>query len=149
MSGPTAGGETVHATLVAKGGLGVLLRGPAGAGKSDLALRLIASADGWRLVSDDQVALTRTGSLIVGRAPEAIAGKLEARGIGILDFPVAESAEIRLVIDLVRRPEVPRLPEDDETTPLLGLALPRSRLHGFDASTPVKIALLLRRHDKI
>ena len=149
MSGPTADGETVHATLVALAGAGVLLRGASGAGKSDLALRLIGLSNGWQLVSDYQVVLSRAGNRVVGRAPAAIAGKLEVRGLGVVEMPAAESADVRLIVDLVARQEVPRLPLDGETAPLLGLALPRFRLNALDASAPDKVALLLAQIDKL
>ena len=158
MSGPTADGEIVHATLVARDGAGVLLRGSSGAGKSDLALRLIGSGGGWRLVSDDQVELhsvqnsaVQSGAAqggVVGRGPAAIAGKLEARGLGIVELPAIASAPIRLVIDLVPRDAVPRMPEEGETVALLGVPVPLLRLHAFDASTPLKILLSLERLDK-
>jgi len=165
VSGPTADGEIVHATLVARDGAGVLLRGGSGAGKSDLALRLIGSGGGWRLVSDDQVELravqyravqdsavqdsavqdSAVRSGVVGHGPAAIAGKLEARGLGIVELPAIPSAPIRLVIDLVARNAVPRMPEAGETVVLLGVPVPLLRLHAFDASTPQKIALGLER----
>ena len=136
-------GETVHSTLVALGSDGVLLRGPSGSGKSDLALRLIMPPSPWSLVSDDQVVLSRDRERITGRAPMPIAGKLEVRGIGIVQWPAREAAVIGLIVDLVPRPDVPRMPELGHRADLLGLAIPCIRLHAFDASTPAKIALLL------
>src|SRR3546814_14236208 len=73
--------QTVHATTVALDGTGVLLRGPAGSGKSDLALRLIDQ--GARLVADDRTALALEGGRIIARAPETIAGRTEVRGLEI------------------------------------------------------------------
>ena len=70
----------VHATCVAIGDRAVLLCGPSGSGKSDLALRLIDG--GAQLVADDQVVLRAEGGRIVARAPEALAGRMEVRGIG-------------------------------------------------------------------
>jgi len=139
-----AGAETQHATLVSNVGAGVLLRGPSGSGKSDLALRLLNLGPDWRLVSDDQVALSRNGSVIMGRAPAAISGKLEVRGIGIVDVAVAPETEIRLIVDLVERADVPRMAELDQTSNLLGAAIPSARLHAFDASAPLKVVMLLR-----
>lgn len=138
-----AGGDTVHATLVAKGQAGVLLRGPPGSGKSDLAFRLLCSSGDWRLVSDDQVELRRTGDRLTGRAPAPIAGKLEVRGVGIIEVETLESCDIQLVVDLVARHDVPRLPDANESVQLLGLNRAFRRLHGLDASSPLKIALLL------
>ena len=75
-------GETilVHATAIAIGGRAVLLRGPSGSGKSDLALRLIDA--GARLVSDDYSQLRREDDTILVRAPKPISGLIEAREIG-------------------------------------------------------------------
>src|SRR5689334_113133 len=84
----------VHGTSVALGGDGILLRGPSGSGKSDLALRLIDG--GARLVSDDQTELRVFGEELRMTAPASIAGRLEVRGIGILHVPSAASAPLRL-----------------------------------------------------
>src|SRR5205823_6262581 len=72
----------VHATAIAIDGYGVLLRGQSGAGKSDLALRLIDA--GASLVTDDQSVLSRRGDAIIVRAPGRISGLMEVRGIGIM-----------------------------------------------------------------
>ncbi len=82
----------VHGTSVALGGDGILLRGPSGSGKSDLALRLIA--DGARLVADDQTELRGVGETLEMAAPAAIAGRLEVRGVGILRVPAVPSAPL-------------------------------------------------------
>ena len=139
-----AGGEILHGTLLANGDAGVLLRGPSGSGKSDLALRLLHLGPHWRLVSDDQVTMSRRGQCVFGLAPASIAGKLEVRGIGIVDIPIQVEAEIRLVVDLVPRKDVPRMPDLTKTVELLGTSVPQARLHGFDASSPLKVAMLLR-----
>jgi HPr kinase/phosphorylase len=139
------GAETIHATLVAKGEAGVLLRGKPGAGKSDLALRLLGIGPDWQLVGDDQVTISRVGETIIGRSPAPIAGKLEVRGVGIVDVETRETGEIRLIIDLVPRKDVPRMPEPEPTTSLLGVQIAHYRLHGLDASSPSKIDVLLRR----
>ncbi len=151
MTGPEArNGDTqaIHATALAHeaGGAGLpeglLLRGPSGAGKSDLALRLI-DRGGWRLVADDRVVLTQTASGLALGAPAAIAGRLEVRGVGIVPVETAAAARLALVVDLVRREAVPRLPAP-ETVALGGQAVPHLRLHAFDAATPAKIALAFR-----
>ncbi|BAI70705.1 hypothetical protein AZL_000670 [Azospirillum sp. B510] len=129
---------TIHGTCVLLSGIGVLLRGESGRGKSDLALRLIDG--GALLVADDRVALSAESGRLTACAPPALAGLLEVRGVGILAVPSAASALLGLVVDLVPRPEVERLPEA-ETETLLGMALPRLALHAFDASTPAKIRL--------
>lgn len=143
MSGPTAEGEIVHGTLVAKGRAGVLLRGASGAGKSDLALRLMGLGADWRLVSDDQVLLTRGSNRLVGKAPATIAGKLEVRGVGIMEVATTAAADICLIVDLVTRKAVPRMPEAGQSFDILGVRIPFRCLHGPDASSPLKIAMLL------
>jgi serine kinase of HPr protein (carbohydrate metabolism regulator) len=140
-STPEKSETTLHGTAVLLRPTGVessavLLRGLSGSGKSDLALRLIDS--GGALVCDDQVQLEKRGSKIYVQPVEVIHGLLEVRGIGLLRVPVAESGCLRLVIDLVKREDVPRLP-DMETVDILGVALPRFRLHAFDMSAVVKV----------
>ncbi len=114
----------------------VLLRGFSGRGKSDLAFRLIAA--GASLICDDQVALERRQDKVMAESVETIRGLLEARGIGLLKYPVAQPAPLRLVVDLVLREDVPRLPEK-KTVDILGVAITSLKLHAFDASTPFKI----------
>jgi serine kinase of HPr protein (carbohydrate metabolism regulator) len=114
----------------------VFLRGLSGSGKSDLVFRLIET--GGQLVSDDQVTLERRAEKIYATPVAAIRGLLEVRGIGLLHYPVAEAAPLRLVVDLVAREDVPRLPEP-ETVELLGLEVPRFKLHAFDASAAYKV----------
>lgn len=137
----TEGEAEIHATCVVLDGAGILLRGEPGAGKSDLALRLVAG--GARLVSDDRVRLARDGADVVARAPDALAGLIEVRGVGIVRLPadrVAARGILRLVCDLVPADAVERLPEPARTT-LVGVAVPLVRLDSFAASTPVKLRL--------
>jgi HPr kinase/phosphorylase len=131
----------VHATSVALGGDGILLRGPSGSGKSDLALRLID--EGARLVADDQTEIERAGDRLVMRAPATIAGQMEVRGLGIVRVPCAASAPLRLVVDLVAMEAVERLPEPLSCA-LLGLAVPLLRLAPFAASATAMLRLALR-----
>ena len=114
----------------------VFLRGLSGSGKSDLALRLIDL--GGLLICDDQVHLERRQDNIFASPVEAIRGLLEVRGVGLLHMPVADPARVRLIIDLVAREDVPRLP-DLEKVDILGVKLPRFRLHAFDVSAAVKV----------
>ncbi len=129
---------TIHGTCVLLSDIGVLLRGESGRGKSDLALRLIDG--GARLVADDRVALRAGSGRLTASAPPALAGLLEVRGVGILPVPSVASADVGLVVDLVPRDGVERLPEA-ETETLMGVTLPRLGLYAFDASTPAKIRL--------
>lgn len=131
----------VHATAVALDGAGVLIRGPSGSGKSDLALRLIDA--GARLVADDQTELALQNQTIVMRAPLAIAGRMEVRGVGIAHVPAAVEAPLRLVLDLVRPNDVERLPELARCE-LMGIGVPRLAIAPFEASAVAKVRLVLR-----
>ena len=137
MSGPFL----IHATTVALDGSGILLRGPPGSGKSDLALRLID--DGAALVADDQTLLWRAGERVVAGAPATIAGLLEIRGIGILRLEAVAEAPLLLIADLVLASDVERLPERRFET-LLGCSLPVVGLAPFEPSTPAKLRFLRR-----
>lgn len=132
---------SVHATCVASEGLGLLLRGPSGAGKSDLALRLIDG--GAELVADDQVLLERRGDQVVASAPAALLGLIEMRGFGPVLMPCRPEVALGLVVDLVARQAVERVPEPARIR-LCGVALPHLRLHAFDAATPAKLRLCAR-----
>ncbi|OIR08008.1 HPr kinase/phosphorylase [mine drainage metagenome] len=139
MARPKAPAMTlIHGSSVMVAGAGVLIRGPSGGGKSDLALRLIDQ--GALLVADDQTRLTRREDGLRMSCPAAIAGLLEVRGLGIVRLPYRAAAPLRLVVDLVPEAEIERLP-DPEPVALLGLALPRLRLCPWQASAPAKVRL--------
>lgn len=140
----------VHATAVIPGSASlpfgasvesaVLLLGDSGAGKSDVALRLIAM--GARLLADDQTGLwEETGRLHAGAVGVA-GGHMEIRGIGIVKVPVGPSAPVLFCVRLTQD-AAPRLPEPEFFHPdglMLRAAPPLFRLNGFEASTPAKIA---------
>lgn len=130
----------VHATSVEIGGHAVLIRGPSGGGKSDLALRLIDG--GATLVADDQTAVTMDGGRLFVSVPETIAGLLEVRGLGIVRVAHRARAPLALVVDLVQAKDVDRLPEPSSAQ-LLGLMVPRVALAAFEASTPAKVRLAM------
>ena len=133
--------ETVHASCVAIGGRGILIRGRSGSGKSDLALRLIDR--GARLVSDDYTNLTARGGRLRAAAPPTIAGKLEIRGVGIVDLAAETDIPLCLVAELGDAPE--RLPEAATQVVLLGLALPAIAIAALEASAPLKLEQALLR----
>jgi len=133
--------ETVHATCIAIGGRGVLIRGRSGSGKSDLALRLIDR--GAQLVSDDYTDLSEEDGRILARAPKTIAGKLEVRGVGIVEMEPAADVPVCLVVDLDQVPE--RLPDDSNAMSLLGTVLPAIGLVALEPSAPVKLEQALLR----
>ncbi|HUZ72181.1 MAG TPA: HPr kinase/phosphatase C-terminal domain-containing protein [Stellaceae bacterium] len=131
----------VHGTSVALDAGGVLLRGPSGSGKSDLALRLVDA--GARLVADDQTELHRIGDALDLRAPFALKGLIEVRGLGIVRVPAADRARLRLVVDLVGEDVIERMPEPRFVT-LEGLSFPLLALAPFAASAAAKLRLALR-----
>jgi HPr kinase/phosphorylase len=144
--------ELVHGTCVALGRTAALLRGPSGSGKSDLALRFLflarrgpAARSAPALVSDDQVCLVADGPRLLAKPPESIRGKLEVRGVGIIAVRFLREAELVLIVDLVAKADIERLPERDTVARLLGVELPLLRLAAFEASAPVKLAVALAR----
>jgi hypothetical protein len=119
----------------------VLLLGDSGSGKSDLALRLIAT--GARLIADDQTALfVRNGRLFAG-APARTRGLLEVRGVGIVPVDAAGEAPLILVVDL-RTDGIARMPEPEFYTPPPPLSASPApvlvAVNPFEASAPAKIA---------
>ncbi len=161
-----SGSELIHATAVAvsdpatgdpatggprgeapgqgaqgQGEWAVLLRGPSGAGKSDLALRLIDR--GGVLVSDDQTRLERRGGRLLASPPASIAGKLEVRGLGIVELPHRAAVPVALLADLRPAAEIERLPEEDYES-IAGVHLRRIDLDPAQISAPEKLRLALR-----
>ena len=137
--------QPLHATGVARfsptGWRGVLLRGPSGTGKSDLALRLIDA--GWRLIADDYAHVWASGGSLHACAPDRIAGRIEARGLGILDAASRPVARIALLVDCVQTtPE--RLPEPAFDS-LCGVRLPRLELDIRPASAGRILTLAIDR----
>ena len=127
-----------HASCVVFEGVGILLRGPSGAGKSDLALRLIEA--GANLVADDQVALTPKGNRLMAQAPEALAGLLEVRGLGILTLPNLPEASIGLLVDLAPNTNIARLPNLVETV-IDGVGIAALTLAPFESSAVAKLRM--------
>lgn len=142
---PSTKAMIVHASCIAIGTQGVLLLGDSGAGKSDLALRLIH--EGARLVADDRTVLTIKQKKLHAAAPTTIAGMIEVRGLGIIALP-ARPASLALAVQLGR--EGPRLPGEDRWMPALKGApdLPLLQLDGRHASDTAKIGMALRALSK-
>ena len=133
--------ETLHASTVAVDGRAVLIAGPSGAGKSDLALRLLDR--GYTLVSDDRTLVRREGERLVASAPPNIAGKLEIRGIGIVDMDIVDNMPVALFVELTS--EIQRLPDENRERPVLGVRIPLISIDAMSASAPSKVALALDR----
>ena len=139
--GPRLSAETIHASTVASNGRAVLITGPSGSGKSDLALRLLER--GFTLVSDDQTIVKKDGNLLVASAPPTIAGKLEVRGLGIVDMEQTENVPVALLVELTS--DIQRIPDDSRERPLLGVRLPLISIDAMTASAAAKVALALDR----
>ena len=132
-----------HATSVVIDGRVLLIAGPSGSGKSDLALRLIDR--GALLLSDDYTRLERRGDALIATPPPAIAGKIEVRGVGIVEMAFASEGLVALLVDLDA--EVERLPEAPLATRRLEqVDIPVLALSPFDASAAIKAELALIRH---
>ena len=131
----------LHATCVSWRDGGILLTGPSGSGKSDLALRMIRA--GALLVADDQVIVQTDNGRLIARPPARLAGKIEVRGLGILPVPHKPQDQVEIIIEMAaRRDEVDRL-SAPRTKTELGIALPCRRLYPFDESTLIKLDLAL------
>ena len=134
--------QRLHASAVAIGGQGVLLRAGSGAGKSSLALRLID--EGAILISDDQSLIESVHGRLRLSAPPFIAGRLEVRGLGIVDM-AHETAPLALVVDLAPSDRIARLPDrHDLSDSILGHVVPRIRLDPVRADATARIRLALR-----
>ncbi len=133
--------KLVHASCVAVDGAGVLIRGPSGSGKSDLSLRLID--EGADLVSDDYCRVSVNDESLTANAPEEIAGKIEVRGLGIVEMPWVSSVPIALVVDLKAKEDIERLPEDTSCI-VEGVEVPWVAIDPETISATAKIRLALK-----
>ena len=133
--------EMLHATSVAKGGRAVLMTGRSGSGKSDLALRLFDR--GFVLVSDDQTMLSKADHRLIASAPPAILGKLEVRGIGIVDVTPTYHVPVCLIVELAGAVE--RMPDGSSERVILGITVPLVTIDALTASASAKVELALDR----
>lgn len=131
--------ETLHVSCVAIGGRAVLIEGRSGAGKSDLALRLIDR--GAQLISDDYTLVVREGQALLATAPATIAGKIEVRGIGIIALPHVERVPVALLVEL--RDDIERMPLDMPVRTIAGVKVPVVAVEGHYASAPIKVEMAL------
>ncbi|MEO6360952.1 MAG: HPr kinase/phosphatase C-terminal domain-containing protein [Sphingomicrobium sp.] len=133
--------ENVHASTVAVEGRAVMIMGPSGSGKSDLTLRLLDR--GFTLVSDDQTIVKRQGEKLIATPPPQLAGKLEIRGVGIVDMEHDSDIPIALIVELTS--DIQRLPDDSRERPILGVPIPLVSIDAMTASAASKVALALDR----
>src|SRR6187551_1728567 len=141
MRGPRLSAETLHASTVAIDGRAVMISGPSGSGKSDLALRLLDR--GFVLVSDDQTLVRKDNGRVLASAPPTIRGKLEVRGVGIVEMETIDNVPLALVVELTS--DIQRLPDDSRERLVLDVKLPLISVDAMTASAPSKVALALER----
>lgn len=133
----------LHASCVAYGNRGILIRGGSGTGKSTLALELITL--GAKLVADDGAILSVRDDMLIAQCPKAIRSIIEARGIGLLSAPAQKSAAITLIVDL-DQPEPDRLPPR-RTITILGVEV--DLVFGKDAPTLAPALNLLMQGGRV
>lgn len=127
---------SIHATLLEVYGVGVLLTGESGIGKSEVALELIRK--GHRIIADDRVEITKINNSLVGTCPELTQGIMEVRGIGIIDVTrvfginaFKEKENINVHIDLVHfssEHDFERLGNNEQFKELLGIQVPYTKI---------------------
>jgi serine kinase of HPr protein (carbohydrate metabolism regulator) len=139
-----------HGGLIARFDRGrwraVLLEGPSGSGKSDVALRAVAA--GWSLVADDRTLMWASEGRLYGRAPDTLAGLIEIRGVGVLTMPFRAFAEIVMAARCVGSEAVERQPSL-ETKTFLGVSVPLISLAAHEASASAKIGRALSILDSV
>jgi serine kinase of HPr protein (carbohydrate metabolism regulator) len=141
MSEARLSSENLHASTVAIEGRAVLITGPSGSGKSDLALRMLDR--GFILVSDDRTILRKEGARLLASPPATIKGKLEIRGVGIVDMETASDVPVALAVELTS--DMQRLPDDSRERLILGIGVPLISVDAMTASAPSKVAVALDR----
>jgi len=141
MIGSRLSSENLHATAIALDGRAVLISGPSGSGKSDLALRMLDR--GFVLVSDDRTIVRKEGTRLIASAPETIKGKLEVRGVGIVEMEHQNNLPVALVVELTR--DIRRMPDENRERMILGIAIPLVNIDAMTASAPSKVAVALDR----
>jgi HPr kinase/phosphorylase len=129
--------DNLHASCVVVGEAGILLRGPSGSGKSTLARRIVEEAQRRglfaRLVGDDRINLSVQDGRLVAKGHAALAGLIEARGIGILHNACEAAAVVRLVVE-VGSARLDRMPAREElSAELAGVSVPTMAAEPGDA----------------
>lgn len=143
------GHEIVHASAIALGNKAALIRGPSGHGKSDLAFRCIMHApssvikDQACLIADDRVVVQRRADDLIASPPETLAGLIEIRGLGIYRLAHKSAVPIALVVDLVPRENIERMPDSSASVEIMAITLPVIQICAFDASAANKVLLAL------
>ena len=142
----------IPGTTISRRGRAALIRGSPGSGKSDLALRALTlplqlpgetDAVTFEFVSDDQTVIERRSGGLLVSAPETIAGLIEVRGVGIIDWPHRDNVPLQLVADTGAQ-TIRRLPEAAQThCQLLEVVVDRIDISAVETSAVVKLAIAL------
>ena len=133
----------LHATCIAIKQNGILLLGKSGAGKSDLALRLIENKNAI-LVADDRVDIKKIDNKIFALPPHTIKGLLELRGIGIIKVSYLEQCDIKLAVNLVDDiKQIERMPEN-KFYEIQQVKIPMIDIYPFEVSATDKIVIKLK-----
>ena len=140
MSEPAS--TLIQASAVAIEGRALLFEGEPGVGKSSLARALIDR--GARLIGDDGVLLKRIGDQLIALPPPNIAGLVEVRGVGLLEFPTANGAPVSLILTLGE--DDTRLPETLENRPILGTSVPVLPFAPGRVAPALRAELALAKH---
>jgi len=132
----------LHGTGLIYEGKGLLIMGPSGSGKSDLALRMMGR--GALLIGDDYIEVSSAeGGRVIMRAPKNIAGKIEVHNVGLLEVAFQSQAEIDMVFHLVTSVQkLERLPFEKMIS-IEGCRIPCLDFYAFEASAPDKIRAAL------
>tara|TARA_B110000495_G_C22636830_1_gene378394 strand:- start:172 stop:606 length:435 start_codon:yes stop_codon:yes gene_type:complete len=134
-----------YATAVTYCGFGILIRGPSGSGKSDLALRLID--DGAGLVADDQVVIKAVGQELYLSPPDSLSGLIEVRGVGVIKIEYVSDIRLCLIVELDPRNEIQRIPKIKEEL-IKKILVPVINMYAFESSVLAKIKIILGHLDK-
>jgi HPr kinase/phosphorylase len=148
---------SLHGTLVNVYGMGVLILGPSGIGKSECALELLKR--GHMLVADDRVEVRhKPGGILVGLGSEMVQHHMEVRGLGIIDVwkifgvgAVLQRSLVELVVHLEMwdpKKDYDRMGMDEKTTAILGVSVPEIRVPvhpGRNLAALIEVAALNQR----
>ena len=137
--------DQFYATAVIYCGFGILIRGPSGSGKSDLALRLID--DGADLIADDQVVIKAVGQELYLSPPDSLSGLIEVRGVGVIKIEYFRDIRLCLIVELDPRNEIQRIPKIKEEL-IKKIPVPVINMYAFESSVLAKIKIILGYLDK-
>jgi HPr kinase/phosphorylase len=138
---------TIHASAVLVGSRAVLVQGPSGSGKSQLALALLEAAETGtlpfvRLVADDRAEVEAVHGRLLVRPAAALAGLIEVRGLGIRQMAYEPMAVVGLIVDLAA-PDASRMPESGaQSREIEGITLPRLAVAAGQSPLPSVLSYL-------